>query len=67
MLNAGIVFWLLLSSSLRAFVLERTAVTWSLTIAAIFLSVTRFVAAMRRDGVTVEWGRSRKPQALIVG
>jgi hypothetical protein len=67
MLNAGIVFWLLLSSSLRAFVLERTAVTWSLTIAAIFLSVTRFVAAMRRDGVTVEWGRSRKPQGLIVG
>ena len=33
MLNAGIVLWLLLSSSLRAFVLERTAVTWSLTAA----------------------------------
>jgi len=67
MLNAAIVFWLLLSSSLRAFVLERTAVTWSLTVVAIFLSITRFVAAMRRDGVTVEWGRIRKAEALTIG
>ena len=29
MLNAGLVFWLLVSSSLRAFVLERTLVTYS--------------------------------------
>ena len=47
MLNAGIVLWLLGSSSLRAFVPERTAITWGLTV-AIFLSITRFVAAMRR-------------------
>jgi hypothetical protein len=67
MVNAGIVFWLLLSSSLRAFVLERTAVTWSLTATAIFLSITRFVAAVRRDGVTVEWGRNREREALTVG
>jgi hypothetical protein len=59
-LNAGIVFWLLLSSSLRAFVLERTAVTWGLTATAIFLSVTRFLAALRKDGITVEWGRYHK-------
>jgi hypothetical protein len=64
MLNAGIVLWLLLSSSLRAFVLERTAVTWSLTALAIFFSITRFMATMRRDGVTVAWGRSRKTQLL---
>ena len=31
MVNAGITLWLLLSSSLRTFVLERTAATWGLT------------------------------------
>ncbi len=67
MLNAGIVLWLLVSSSLRAFVLERTAVTWGLTAVAIFFSITRFVAAMRRDGITVEWGRNRKSPALVAG
>ena len=62
LLNAGIVLWLLLSTSLRAFVLERAAVTLSLTALAIFLSVTRFVAAMRNDGITVEWGRYHQPR-----
>jgi hypothetical protein len=65
MLNAGIVLWLLVSSSLRAFVLERTAVTWGLTAVAIFFSITRFIAAMRRDGITVEWGRNREPRASV--
>jgi hypothetical protein len=60
------VLWLLVTSSLRAFVLERTAVTWSLTALAIFFSVTRFMATMRRDGVTVKWGRYRKRQLLTV-
>jgi hypothetical protein len=64
MLNAGIVLWLLVSSSLRAFVLERTAVTWSLTGLAIFLSITRFMATMRRDGITVEWARYAKRLAV---
>jgi hypothetical protein len=67
MLNAAIVLWLLVSSSLRAFVLERTAVTWSLTTVAIFFSITRFIAAMRRDGITVEWGRNREPLPIVVG
>jgi hypothetical protein len=52
---------------LNAFVLERTVVTWSLTAVAIFFSITRFVAAVRRDGVTVEWGRNRDREALAVG
>jgi hypothetical protein len=56
MLNAGIVMWLLVSSSLRAFVLERMVITWALTAMAIFFSITRFLAAMRQDGITVEWG-----------
>lgn len=59
MLNAGFTLWLLLSSSIRAFVLERTAATWGLTALAIFLSITWFVASMRRDGITVEWARYR--------
>jgi hypothetical protein len=66
MVNAGIVLWLLVSSSLRAFVLERTAVTWSLTGLAIFFSITRFMATMRRDGITVKWGRYAKRQLLTV-
>ncbi len=61
MVNAGITLWLLLSSSLRTFVLERTAATWGLTALAIFLSITWFVASMRKDGITVEWGRYRQP------
>lgn len=55
MLNAGLVFWLLVSSSLRSFVLERSAVTYGLTALAIFFSITRFLAMMRRDDITVEW------------
>ncbi|HLX87182.1 MAG TPA: VC0807 family protein [Acidimicrobiales bacterium] len=66
LLNAGIVLWLLLSSSVRTFVVERTAVTWGLTAVAVFVSITRFVATMRSDGITVEWGRSRPPVAVLV-
>jgi hypothetical protein len=55
MLNAGLVFWLLVSSSLRSFVLERSAVTYGLTAVAIFFSITRFLAMMRHDDITVEW------------
>jgi hypothetical protein len=58
MVNAGLVFWLLISSSLRSFVLERSAVTYGLTAVAIFFSVTRFVATMRRDDIRVEWASS---------
>jgi hypothetical protein len=56
LLNAGLVLWLLVSSSLRMFVLERTAATWSLTAGAIAFSIMRFTAAMRSDDVTVHWG-----------
>ncbi len=62
MLNAGLVFWLLLSSSLRSFVLERSAVTYGLTAIAIFFSITRFMAMMRQDGITVEWARADGPR-----
>ena len=58
MLNAGLVFWLLVSSSLGSFVLERSAITYGLTAMAIFLSITRFVSMMRRDNIRVVWARA---------
>ena len=55
MLNAGLVLWLLMSTSLRSFVIERSLVTYGLTAVAIFFSITRFIAMMRRDNIRVEW------------
>jgi hypothetical protein len=54
--NAGFVFWLLLTSSVRAFVLERTATSWALTAIAAACSTLWFVRAMRREGLHVRWG-----------
>lgn len=54
--NAGFVLWLLFTSSLHAFVLERTAVTWVLTGLGVFVSTWWFIRSMRRDGVGVRWG-----------
>ena len=59
MLNAGLVFWLLVSSSLRSFVLERSVVTYGLTAIAIFFSISGFMAMMRRDGITVQWANNQ--------
>src|SRR5579863_2455910 len=53
MLNAGLVLWLLMSTSLRSFVIERSLVTYGLTAVAIFFSITRFIAMMRRDNIRV--------------
>jgi len=61
--NGGVVLWLLLNASARAFPLERVAITLSLTAAAIFFSVTWFARSMRRDGVTVQFGG---PLPLVV-
>lgn len=62
LVNSGLVAWLLVSSSLRAFVLERTASTWALTAGAIFCSIYGFSATMRRDGRTVRWGVDPLPR-----
>jgi hypothetical protein len=56
LVNSGVVAWLLVSSSVRAFVLERTAITWTLTAVAIFWSIYGFTMTMRHDGYTVRWG-----------
>jgi hypothetical protein len=56
LINSGLVLWLLLTASLRSFVLERTALTWTTTSIAIALSIIGFVKTMRSDGITVKWG-----------
>jgi len=68
LINAGFVFWLLLTSSLSSFVLERAVVTYGLTALGIFISISRFIAAMRRDGISVAWGEVplRSPIPLIL-
>lgn len=60
LLNTGLVLWLLARTSLQTFVLERVVVTYGLTATAIFFSITRFVAMMRQDGITVEWARTER-------
>jgi hypothetical protein len=64
LLNALFVLWLLVTSSLHAFVLERAAVTYSMTALAIYLSITQFVKMMRGDGITVQWGA--KVEAALI-
>jgi hypothetical protein len=59
--NAGAVALLLFTSSLRAFVLERAAVTWGLLVLGVAVSVWWFVRAMRGEGITVTWGARRAP------
>jgi hypothetical protein len=58
LVNSGLVAWLLIESSLRAFVLERTGITWGLTAGAICLSIHGFGMTMRRGGYSVQWGAS---------
>lgn len=53
--NAGVVTWFLFTSSLHAFVIERTATSWVLTVAAIGLSILHFTRRMRRGGITLRW------------
>jgi len=53
--NAGFVMWLLLESSLRAFVVERTVVGIVLTTGGVALSVLWFLRVMRGAGIAVRW------------
>jgi hypothetical protein len=66
LLNAGFVLWLLVTSSLHAFVLERAAVTYTMTACAIYLSIRQFVVMMRGDGITVQWGPGVAPVLLAL-
>ena len=57
--NAGFVTWLLFTTSLKAFVVERTLASWVLTGIAIVLSVGWFVRSMRRSNIVVRWGHGQ--------
>jgi intracellular septation protein A len=67
MLNAGFILWLLVASSLHAFVLERSLVTWTLTAAAIYISIRQFIVMMRGDGITVQWAVYGQPEPHFEG
>jgi Protein of unknown function (DUF3159) len=53
--QAGFIMWLLLESSVRAFVLERSLVSAVLTLGGIVLSTLWFVRVMRGAGLTVHF------------
>jgi hypothetical protein len=54
--NAAFVLWLLFTTSLHAFVVERTMVSSMLTVGGVALSVWLFVRMMRRAGIAVRFG-----------
>jgi intracellular septation protein A len=56
LLNGIVVLAMLLWASSSAFALERTTITLSLTVFAVFLSVVWFTRTMRKDGITVRFG-----------
>jgi hypothetical protein len=53
--NAGFVLMLLLRSSLKAFVIERTVATTVLTVGGVVLSVLWFVRSMKKHGIAVRF------------
>lgn len=57
--NAGLVLFLLVESSLRAFVVERTIVSYTLTFAGILVSTAWFVRSMKGAGIAVHFGKRR--------
>ncbi len=66
LVNSGFVLWLLVASSLHAFVVERTMVTWVLTGGGIVLSTWWFVRTMRKAGIVVRFG-GREASELASG
>lgn len=61
--NAGFVMWLLLTTSVKVFVLERTLVSWVLEGGGILVSVVWFVRRMRKEHVRVRFsGRALAPE-----
>lgn len=54
--NASLTLWLLLSRSLGAFVMLKTAVTIGVTGSAILLSILWFRRSLKGEGVAIRWG-----------
>ena len=63
--NAGFVMWLLVESSLRAFVVERMVVSTVLTVGGILLSTLWFLRVMRGAGIVVRWNRAMHPAEVL--
>ena len=61
--NAGTVLWLLFTTSLGDFVVERTVVSAVLTVGGVVLSVVWFVRVMRQQGVVVRFTRTLEQPA----
>jgi Protein of unknown function (DUF3159) len=59
--NAGFVMWLLVESSLRAFVIERIVVSTTLTVGGIVLSTLWFLRVVRGAGMAVRWSQALHP------
>lgn len=57
--NAGLAFYFLVETSLRAFLVERTVVSYTLTLGGVLVSTGWFVASMRKSGIAVRFGRPR--------
>lgn len=55
--NAAITLWLLLTASLRTFVLGRTLISWLATAAAIGVSVWMFRRALHGEGIALRFSR----------
>lgn len=64
--NAGFVMFLLLRTSLRVFVIERTVVSSVLTVGGVALSVVWFVRAMHNHGIAVRFGSALHTAHLSV-
>ena len=65
--NSGFVLWLLVTSSLHAFVIERTMVTWISMGGGIAVSTWWFVRAMRQAGITVRFGAPPALDTAVAG
>jgi uncharacterized membrane protein len=65
--NSGFVLWLLVTSSLHAFVIERTMVTWVSMGCGIAVSTWWFVRVMRQAGITVRFGTPPVVDAAVAG
>jgi Protein of unknown function (DUF3159) len=64
--TAAITLWLLLTQPLETFLIARTVVALSLTVAAVGLSVLWFRRSMPRHGIFLRWRPSTGTPAVLV-
>jgi hypothetical protein len=63
--NAGFVLWLLFETSIRAFVVERAVVSYTLTAGGIALSTLWFMRIMRGEGIAVRFSGRGRSDAMV--